>query len=84
MLRPNPKCLICGGYGTVYDMVDYGSTTVSMPSQCECMEDDRYRAELLANGLVYIFDYATKWSALYTPAGEFHSGEITIPFMEAK
>ena len=80
--RPNPHCEFCNGSGTVYDMVDYGSTTVSMPSQCECVEDNRYRAERLPNGLVHVFDYATKWSALYTPAGDFHSGEITIPFVE--
>ncbi len=43
---------------------------------------NRYRAEQLQNGYIRVFDYATLWSALYTPAGEFHSGEITIPFVE--
>ena len=35
----NPRCEYCHGTGIVYDMVDYGSTTVQMPSTCECVED---------------------------------------------
>lgn len=50
----------------------------------EWSKPSRYRAERLPNGLVYVFDYATKWHALYTPAGEFHSGEITIPFSKTR
>jgi hypothetical protein len=36
----DPKCPYCHGTGTVYDSVDYGSTTVQMPSTCDCVEDD--------------------------------------------
>lgn len=35
----DPKCPHCHGTGTVYDMVDYGSTTVPMPSMCDCVEN---------------------------------------------
>ena len=36
----DPHCGYCHGTGTVYDSVDYGSTTVQMPSTCDCVEDD--------------------------------------------
>ena len=64
------RCLNCG-----YDPSVHANHTAMMY---------HYRTELLPNGYIRVFDYATKWSALYTPAGEFHSGEITIPFVEAK
>ena len=35
-----PGCEWCHGTGIVCDMVDYGSTTVPMPSVCECVEGD--------------------------------------------
>ena len=54
----------------------------ALTKELEAREPSSYRAELLPNGLVHVFDYATKWYALYTPAGKFHSGEITIPFVE--
>ncbi len=43
---------------------------------------NRYRAELLSNGLIRVFDYATKSSALFTAEGEYHSGDDSIPFVE--
>ena len=43
--KPNPDCSYCHGTGTVYDSVPYGSTNVSMPSECECMYDDEYGHE---------------------------------------
>ena len=54
----------------------------ALTEELEARPPSRYRAELLPNGYVRVFDYATKWSALYTPAGEFHSGERSIPFVE--
>lgn len=36
----DPTCTACYGTGTVYDSVDYGSTTVMMPSICECVDGD--------------------------------------------
>ena len=36
----DPHCPYCHGSGTVYDSVDYGSTTVQMPSTCDCVEDE--------------------------------------------
>ena len=33
---PTETCDYCNNTGTVYDSVDYGSTTVSMPSNCDC------------------------------------------------
>jgi hypothetical protein len=35
-----PWCKQCHGSGVVYDTVDYGSTTVQMPSVCECVGED--------------------------------------------
>ena len=37
-IRPDPSCKACHGEGTVYDTVDYGSTTAQLPSWCECVE----------------------------------------------
>lgn len=37
---PDPTCPYCHGTGVVNDLVDYGSTQVSMPSACECTSDD--------------------------------------------
>lgn len=33
---PETECRVCHGSGIVNDWVDYGSTRVSMPSQCNC------------------------------------------------
>ena len=55
---------------------------IALTEELEARQPSHYRAELLPNGYVRVFDYGTKWSALYTPAGEFHSGEISIPFVE--
>lgn len=41
----HPKCPLCHGSGVVYDSVDYGSTTVQMPSMCECVDDDDQGAD---------------------------------------
>ena len=38
-IKPNPNCSNCYGLGEVFDRVDYGSTTVSMPSLCGCVEE---------------------------------------------
>ena len=38
-ITPNPNCKFCHGSGTVYDIVDYGSTTASMPSDCGCVDE---------------------------------------------
>ena len=35
----NPNCKYCHGSGTVYDTVPYGSTTASLPSNCNCVEE---------------------------------------------
>jgi hypothetical protein len=36
-IKPDPNCEACLGTGEVSDSVDYGSTTVSMPSVCDCV-----------------------------------------------
>lgn len=36
-VKPDPHCKYCHGEGVVYDSVDYGGTTVQMPSDCECI-----------------------------------------------
>lgn len=33
------NCRYCHGSGTVYDTVDYGSTTAQMSSDCDCAFD---------------------------------------------
>ena len=38
-IKPNPECSQCHGWGTVYDTVDYGSTTAQLPSFCACVEE---------------------------------------------
>ena len=38
-IKPVPDCEFCHGEGTVYDPVDYGSTTVQMSSFCNCVEE---------------------------------------------
>ena len=38
-ITPNPNCSFCHGSGTVYDIVPYGSTTASMPSNCVCIDE---------------------------------------------
>jgi hypothetical protein len=38
-IKPNVDCPHCHGWGTVYDTVDYGSTTAQLPSFCGCVED---------------------------------------------
>lgn len=47
-IKPRLDCPACHGEGEVNDWVDYGSTTVSMPSICDCVleqipEDDEDR-----------------------------------------
>lgn len=37
-VKPDPNCKYCHGSGEVLDWVDYGSTTISMPSLCNCVE----------------------------------------------
>lgn len=37
-IKPDPNCTFCHGEGTVYDTVDYGSTTAQLPSYCDCVE----------------------------------------------
>lgn len=38
-IKPDPDCEYCHGTGEVLDWVDYGSTVVSMPSLCSCVEE---------------------------------------------
>ena len=38
-ITPNPNCPFCHGTGTVYDNVPYGSTTASMPGDCNCVDE---------------------------------------------
>ncbi len=38
-VTPLASCKFCRGSGTVYDIVDWGSTTASMPSDCECIDE---------------------------------------------
>jgi hypothetical protein len=38
-IKPNPNCNNCFGWGTIYDTVDYGSTTAQLPSFCACVEE---------------------------------------------
>ena len=38
-IKPRPDCPSCFGEGTVYDTVDYGSTTAQLPSNCACVEE---------------------------------------------
>ena len=37
-VKPDPDCKLCRGTGEVFDSVDYGSTTASLPSFCDCVE----------------------------------------------
>ena len=37
-IKPDPNCALCHGNGEVHDTVDYGSTTASLPSFCDCVE----------------------------------------------
>jgi hypothetical protein len=37
-ITPEPACPYCHGSGTVYDTVDYGSTTAQLESWCNCVE----------------------------------------------
>lgn len=39
IIRPDSNCKYCHGTGIVYDSVDYGSTTASLPSFCDCVEN---------------------------------------------
>jgi hypothetical protein len=36
-IKPSLTCKACLGTGEVNDWVDYGSTTVPMPSVCDCV-----------------------------------------------
>ena len=45
-LKADKNCKFCHGSGTVYDWVPYGSTNVSMPSDCECVFDSATDEEL--------------------------------------
>jgi hypothetical protein len=36
-IKPSLTCKACLGTGEVNDFVDYGSTTVPMPSLCDCV-----------------------------------------------
>lgn len=36
-ITPLADCRYCHGSGIVYDIVPYGSTTASMPSDCGCI-----------------------------------------------
>ena len=38
-IKPKPDCEYCHGEGTVYDTVDYGSTTAQLPNFCNCVEE---------------------------------------------
>lgn len=38
-IKPDPKCKACLGTGEVNDWVDYGATTVPMPSVCDCVTE---------------------------------------------
>lgn len=37
-VKPDPDCKLCHGNGEVFDTVDYGSSTASLPSFCDCVE----------------------------------------------
>jgi len=60
-IKPDPNCPECHGTGEVYDWVDYGSTRVSMPSFCSCVEnqtdEDAHAIELDLSDL----DNAPAW-----------------------
>lgn len=36
-IKPDLNCKACHGMGQVDDLVDYGSTTIPMPSICDCV-----------------------------------------------
>jgi len=36
-IKPNPNCKACNGTGEVYDIVDWGAATCSMPTVCDCV-----------------------------------------------
>lgn len=36
-IKPDPNCKSCHGEGEAFDIVDYGSTTASMPTLCDCV-----------------------------------------------
>lgn len=38
-ITPLADCKACHGSGTVYDIVDYGSTTAELPSGCSCVDE---------------------------------------------
>jgi hypothetical protein len=37
--------------------------------------NNRYRAELLPNNLIRVYDYKCQWAGLYNEDGSFHSGQ---------
>lgn len=46
---PKPDCEFCHGTGTVEDWVDYGSTSISMSSDCDCVNDREEWVEEVTN-----------------------------------
>jgi len=56
-ITPRKDCRYCHGTGQVNDWVDYGSTTVSMPSICDCVtEQAEYEdsvIEIVPEGATY-------------------------------
>ena len=70
-IKPNPNCNDCFGWGTIYDTVDYGSTTAQLPSFCACVED---QADEDTDEIELIFDPVEECAeeAFYE---EFHEEE---------
>jgi hypothetical protein len=62
-MKADPKCKYCKGTGTVVDWVDYGSTRVSMSSQCDCAVEECPKCKSGDTYLDYIdpFTNAEQW-----------------------